>query len=67
MPCGESWQAVIDDMFLRDQQGQRKYGHALSSKTPDDMLNHLYNELLDGAVYIRTLMIQREIDYDPTL
>lgn len=62
MPCGESWQAVIDDMFLRDQIGQRKYGCALSTATPDDMLQHAYEEALDLAVYLKTEILKRKKD-----
>lgn len=62
MPCGESWQAVIDDMFLRDQQGRNKYNRYLSTETPDDMLQHAYEEALDLAVYLKTEILKRRKD-----
>lgn len=51
---------VISDMKKREAFGLQKYGKALSKDTDEDMMNHLYEELLDGAVYIRTLMEQRK-------
>ena len=51
---------VIEDMKNREQFGFHKYGKFLSKDTTEDMLQHLYEELLDGAVYIRTLIEQRK-------
>lgn len=52
---------VIDDMKKREAFGLQKYGKYLSINTDEDMLQHLYEELLDGAVYIKTLIEQRKI------
>jgi hypothetical protein len=51
---------VINDLVSRENKGMNKYGAALDYQTRDDMLQHLYEELLDGAMYIKTLMLQRE-------
>ena len=65
------WPLVVKDMLARNQEGARKYNRYLMTDCPDDMLSHLYNELLDATVYIKTLMEQREIltgqQYDSTL
>ena len=58
---------VISDMKDREAFGLQKYGKALTVNTDEDMLNHLYNELLDATVYLRTLISQREQKYDPKL
>lgn len=50
---------VIRDMKQREIFGFKKYNKFLTEKTDEDMLQHLYEELLDGAVYIRTLIGQR--------
>lgn len=57
---GETLQNVIKDLRSRETLGLQKYGKALTSRTEDDMLQHLYEELLDGAMYIRTLIEQRK-------
>lgn len=51
---------VIRDMARREGFGYHKYGKYLHVNTDEDMLVHLYEELLDGAVYIRTLIEQRK-------
>ena len=65
------WPLVVADMVRRNEQGQEKYNRYLRTDCPDDMLSHLYNELLDAIVYIKTLMSQREKltgqQYDATL
>jgi len=50
---------VIADMKEREAFGLQKYGKVLHEHTDEDMLQHLYEELLDGAVYIKTLINQR--------
>jgi len=62
-----SWEYVIKDMELRNETGAKKYNKYLTPNTDEDMLNHLYNEVLDAAVYLRTLIIQRDKGYDPNL
>ena len=56
-----SWEYVINDMKLRNIEGMYKYNRFLRADCPDDMLQHLYEELLDAAVYIKTLINQREL------
>jgi hypothetical protein len=51
---------VIKDMLERETFGYNKYGKYLTVNTDENMLQHLYEELLDGAVYIRTLIEQRK-------
>jgi hypothetical protein len=66
MPSGETlptWQAVIDDMYLRNQQGKEKYNRYLTVETPDNMLQHAYEEALDLAVYLKTEILKRR-QYD---
>lgn len=55
-----STELVIRDMSRREGFGYAKYGKYLHVNTDEDMLVHLYEELLDGAVYIRTLIEQRK-------
>jgi hypothetical protein len=50
---------VKEDIDKREQMGYNKYGKYLSQRTDEDMLNHLYEELLDATVYIKTLLMQR--------
>lgn len=51
---------VMADIKDRHAFGLHKYGTALSTNTKEDMLQHLYEELLDGAIYIKTLINQRK-------
>lgn len=53
---------VIKDMRKRERMGFKKYKKFLTKNTDEDMLQHLYEELLDGAFYIKTLIMQREVD-----
>jgi hypothetical protein len=54
-----SWDFVKKDIDQREQMGYIKYGKYLSKHTDEDMLQHLYEELLDATVYIKTLLLQR--------
>jgi len=58
---------VINDLKSRETLGIKKYGKTLTVDTDEDMLNHLYNELLDASVYIRTLIGQRKKPYNAEL
>lgn len=51
---------VIGDILQRHEMGLLKYGKFLSCRTDEDMLQHLYEELLDASMYIKTLIIQRQ-------
>jgi hypothetical protein len=55
-----STKLVVEDMIKRETFGYNKYGKYLTVDTDENMLQHLYEELLDGAVYIRTLIEQRK-------
>lgn len=48
------WPLVIEDMKNRNEEGAKKYNRYLQTDCPDNMLQHLYEELLDAAVYIKT-------------
>ncbi len=44
---------VIDDLKSRAERGYKKYNTTLSGNNKDDYMNHLYEELLDAAQYIK--------------
>lgn len=54
------WPLVIADMVRRNEQGQEKYNRYLRTDCPDDMLQHLYEELLDACAYIKTLIVKQK-------
>ncbi len=56
-----SWDYVIEDIAKRERMGYNKYGKYLTEDTDEDMLQHLYEELLDATVYIKTLLLQRKL------
>src|SRR5512139_3615667 len=55
-----SWDYVREDINQREEMGALKYGKYLTPNTSEDMLQHLYEELLDATVYIKTLILQRK-------
>lgn len=55
-----TWEFVIADMWRRNQEGKEKYNRYLMPDCPDNMLQHLYEELLDAAVYTKTLLLQQQ-------
>ncbi len=55
-----SWDFVKEDIAHREEMGYNKYGKYLHKDTDEDMLQHLYEELLDAVVYIKTLIMQRK-------
>lgn len=57
---GETLKGVISDLKNRETLGLHKYGKVLSRNTDEDMLQHLYEELLDASMYIKTLILQRK-------
>ena len=61
------WNQVILDIRKREQTGVLRYGKYLTKYTPEDTLNHAYNEALDLVVYLRTELIKRNTGYDPDL
>jgi len=50
------WPMVVRDMLERNEEGAQKYNRYLQTDCPDNMLQHLYEELLDAAVYTKTLL-----------
>lgn len=44
---------VIDDLKSRAERGYKKYNTTLNGNNKDDYMNHLYEELLDAAQYIK--------------
>lgn len=44
---------VIADLRDRAEFGRKKYGHTLD-QSPDDMLQHAYEEALDLCMYLKT-------------
>ena len=51
---------VIADLKEREQFGALKYGKFLTHHSGEDMMQHLYEELLDAALYIKTEMKKRK-------
>lgn len=54
-----TWTYVMDDIKERERFGAMKYGKYLTKHTPEDTLQHLYEELLDAVVYIKTEIMKR--------
>ena len=52
---------VIKDLREREQFGALKYGKFLTHHTTEDTMQHLYEELLDAALYIKTEMKKRKV------
>jgi hypothetical protein len=44
---------VIEDLKTRAERGYKKYNTTLNENNKDDYMNHLYEELLDAAQYIK--------------
>jgi hypothetical protein len=44
---------VIEDLKSRAERGYKKYNTTLGENNKDDYMNHLYEELLDAAQYIK--------------
>ncbi len=47
---------VIEDLKSRAERGYKKYNTTLGENNKDDYMNHLYEELLDAAQYIKKEM-----------
>ena len=56
----DSWNAVMQDMLERNEVGAKKYNKYLNPNTSEDMVQHAYEEALDLAVYLKTLIMQRD-------
>lgn len=51
---------VIEDLLNRAKRGEAKYSTTLEQNNHDDFLNHLYEELLDAAQYVKKEITIRE-------
>ena len=51
---------VIADIEARRQVGISRYGTALQAFNGRDALRDLYEELIDAAMYVKQLMVERE-------
>ena len=49
-------EAVINDLKSRSERGIQKYNTTLDQNNKDDYMNHLYEELLDAAQYVKKEM-----------
>jgi hypothetical protein len=63
-------EAVISDLRDRSKRGINKYNTTLDQNNKDDFMNHLYEELLDAAQYVKKEMsiipeIQKMIRENP--
>ena len=47
---------VIEDLKARAERGYKKYNTTLGENNKDNYMNHLYEELLDAAQYIKKEM-----------
>lgn len=56
---------VIADLEARKAIGLERYGTLLYPNNGRDMLQDVYEELLDAAVYMRGLMAERETSQSP--
>jgi len=54
------WPEVVHDMLARNEEGAKKYNRYLCSDCPDNMLQHAYEEALDLAVYLKTLILKEK-------
>lgn len=54
------WGLVVEDMHARDRLGRERYGCPLQPHNGRDTLRDWYEELLDAAVYARTLLYERD-------
>jgi len=56
---GITW-LVIQDLLSRAKRGVEKYNTTLEQNNHDDFLNHMYEELLDAAQYVKKEMTVRK-------
>lgn len=59
-----TWDLVIEDMKKRDEMGRKEYGTPLFPHNGRDSLQDVYEELLDAAVYMKNLIIERDLAID---
>lgn len=56
---GITW-LVMQDLLSRANRGVLKYSTTLEENNHDDFLNHLYEELLDAAQYVKKEITVRQ-------
>lgn len=54
------WNMVIEDMYKRAQDGEKKYGTPLQAFNGRDPLVDAYEEVLDLCVYMRQAIVERD-------
>lgn len=64
--CQPAWELVAEDLRVRDAIGRRRYGRALTSDTPVDLLVYAYEEALDLVIYLRAEIEKRARQKSPT-
>jgi len=60
---GVTW-AVMNDLASRAKRGVEKYSTTLEENNHDDFLQHLYEELLDAAQYVKKEITVRKTIQD---
>jgi hypothetical protein len=55
---------VISDLQAREKKGIETYGESLRANNGRDALRDLYEELLDAALYVKQMMVEREATRD---
>ncbi len=56
-----TWDYIIEDIQKRNAVGIEKYGVELNPTTNQNMMLHLYEELLDAVVYIKTEILRQNL------
>jgi hypothetical protein len=54
------WSLVMSDMHQRDMVGRQRYGIPLQPHNGRDTLRDAYEEALDLAVYLRSVIYERD-------
>ena len=54
------WDLVMADMASRDRVGESRYGTRLQPDNGRDSLTDAYQEALDLAVYLRSVIFERD-------
>ena len=54
------WDLVMVDMEARDRAGESRYGTRLQPDNGRDSLTDAYQEALDLAVYLRSVIFERD-------
>lgn len=65
-PKDEITTSVMEDLKLRADRGLLKYATTLGGNKVDNFLQHLYEELLDAAQYIKKEIVTRQTFYELT-